>query len=75
MLSCARSLIGGTRLHASHSSPCCEEHYMSILDLIISDFRKGKGFSKFNNPLLKDKEFAEKVRNTISSITFKTSLL
>ena len=46
------------------------------LDLItsISDFRKGRGFWKFNNSLLKDKEFVENVRNTIFSAIIKYAI-
>ena len=41
------------------------DHLSVELDLIISDFRKGRGFWKFNNSLLKDKDFVENVRNAI----------
>ena len=50
------------------------DHSSVELDLIISDFRKGRGFWKFNNSLLKDKDFVENVRNTIFSVIKKYAI-
>ena len=42
-----------------------------MLELRLSNFKKGKGFWKFNNALLQDTSFVENVKKTIASVTLK----
>lgn len=41
------------------------DHSMVTLNLKFSDFTRGRGFWRFNNSLLKDKTYIEKVKETI----------
>ena len=41
------------------------DHSAVIIELKLDTFTKGKGLWKFNNSLLKDKEYVEKVKQTI----------
>ena len=42
------------------------DHSLLELSLSITDFKKGKGFWKFNNSLLRDKVFVDKVKQIIN---------
>ena len=42
-----------------------------MLELRLSNFKKGKGFWKFDNALLQDTSFVENVKKTIASVTLK----
>ena len=45
------------------------DHSLSCLTIDFSRFRRGKGFFKFNNSLLKDNEYIDLIKNTIRSVT------
>ena len=47
------------------------DHSIVMLELRLSNFKKGKGFWKFNNALLQDTSFVENVKKTIASVTIK----
>ena len=44
------------------------DHSSVELELKLSDFKRGKGFWKMNNSLLKDKEYVTKVKQTIHTV-------
>ena len=50
------------------------DHSMIYIDIKISEFEIGKGFWKFNNTLLKDKLYIQKVKNVIRHTKFEYAL-
>ena len=50
------------------------DHSIIELELTFSEFDKGKGFWKFNNNLLRDKEYLDKVKLIIQNVIEKYSL-
>ena len=44
------------------------DHALVVLELRMSNFQKGKGFWKFNNSLLKDSEYVQKVKDCIQKV-------
>ena len=65
-------------LISSHLAPYVEktdilpglssDHSIPLLDIDFSRFKRGRGFFKFNNSLLKDKEYVELVLYSIKSV-------
>ena len=45
------------------------DHSIPTLDIDFSKFRRGKGFFKFNNSLLKDTEYVKLVTNAIRDVS------
>ena len=50
------------------------DHSSVELELKLSDFERGKGFWKMNNSLLKDKEYVNKVKQTIHTVVEKYAI-
>ena len=50
------------------------DHSSVELELKLSDFKRGKGFWKMNNSLLKDKEYVNKVKQTIHTVVEKYAI-
>lgn len=42
------------------------DHSLLLLELHIDDFKKGKGFWRFNNSLLKDYDYVLQIKSIIS---------
>lgn len=42
------------------------DHSLLLLELQIDDFKKGKGFWRFNNSLLKDYDYVLQIKSIIS---------
>ena len=51
----------------------CSDHSPTILDIDFSKFQRGKGFYKFNNSLLYDPEYVEKVKQHIKKVAAQYS--
>lgn len=47
------------------------DHSIVVLELKFSSFKKGCGLWKFNNSLLHDKTYVDKVKQTILSVKFQ----
>ena len=47
---------------------CRSDHSVVVLPILFNNFRKGKGVWKFNNSLLKDREYAEIVITCIKRV-------
>ena len=47
------------------------DHSMPILDIDFSRFQRGKGFFKFNNSLIHDKEYVTLITNAIRDVTIQ----
>ena len=45
------------------------DHSIPVLDVEFARFQRGRGFFKFNNSLLKDKEYVELISEVIRDIT------
>lgn len=44
------------------------DHSIILIDIVFSNFEKGKGLWKFNNILLKDKEYIDWINKGIVSL-------
>lgn len=51
------------------------DHNSVEIELKLNNFTKGKGFWKFNNSLLKDREYVKKVKETIKEVKNKYAAL
>ena len=61
------SLVGKVDISPGYRT----DHSLIELELKISDFIKGRGFWKFNNQLLKNKEYILKMKDIISDVRQK----
>ena len=48
------------------------DHSMPILDIDFAKFQRGKGFFKFNNSLIKDKDYVKIVTKAIRDVTMQS---
>ena len=53
---------------ANISPGYCSDHALVWLELKVNDIKRGKPLSKFNNSLLRDKEYAKLVKDTILKV-------
>lgn len=59
---------------ASISPGYCSDHLLVSLELKVNDIKRGKPLWKFNNSLLRDKEYAKLVKDTILKVKQQYSL-
>ena len=53
----------------------CSDHSSISLEIDFSQFKRGKGFWKFNSSLLKDPEYVSKVKDTIKRVVAQYSIV
>ena len=53
---------------ANISPGYCSDHALVSLELKVNDIKRGKPLWKFNNSLLRDKEYAKLVKDTILKV-------
>ena len=59
---------------ANISPGYCSDHALVSLELKVNDIKRGKPLWKFNNSLLRDKEYAKLVKDTILKVKQQYSL-
>ena len=53
----------------------CSDHSSITLEIDFSQFKRGKGFWKFNSSLLKDPEYVTKVKDTIKRVAAQYAII
>ena len=53
----------------------CSDHSPIILDIDFTKFNRGRGFWKFNNSLLNDKEYLGLIKNTIKRVCTQYAII
>ena len=58
---------------ASILPACFSDHSPVLLEVDFAKFKRGRGFWKFNNSLLKDTKYVEMIKNLIKKVVFQYS--
>ena len=53
----------------------CSDHSPVIIDIDFTKFKRGRGFWKFNNSLLKDKDFMVKIKDIIKRVCMQYAIV